>query len=167
MMATVLVRGVTWIAVNVALVTVSVVVPETPATAAEIVVLPGASVLAWWVVTSSVATSLALDCQAAPLDTSETVPSENVPVAVNDSLTPTPALGLVGASAIETNLALLMVNAAEPLTLPTLARIVVVPVAMPLATPLLATVATAGLAEVHAAVAVTSCVVASLRVTTA
>ena len=51
------------------------------------------------------ATALSLDAQAARLETSETVPSEKVPVAVNVWLTPTPRDGLVGVTAIEARVA--------------------------------------------------------------
>ena len=68
---------------------------------------------------------------------------------------------------MDTNSALVTVNVALPPTAPTLALIVAVPALTPLATPELATVAIAALEEFHVAVAVTSCVVASLSVTTA
>ncbi len=113
------------------------------------------------------ATVGALELHVASLDTSDTEPSENVPVAVNGSFTITPALGLVGVSAIETKLALVTVNVAVPLTAPTAALIVEAPLFSPVASPALVIVALPGLDEAQVAVAVTSCVVRSLRVTTA
>jgi hypothetical protein len=83
LIASVLVTGVTAIEVNVAAVTVRVVEPEIMPTDALIVAVPALSVFAECVVASSVATAGELDVNVALLDTSDTLPSENDPVAVN------------------------------------------------------------------------------------
>ncbi len=167
LMAIVLVAGVTAIETRVAEVTVSVVEPLSMPMVAVIVVEPDATEVAAWLVASSVATVVVLEVQVASLDTSETVPSENVPVAVKGTVTATPTVGLVGESAIETRLAEVTVSCAVPVTEALEAVIVLLPAASPVATPVLAILPVVGLDEVHVAVAVTSCVVPSLNVTTA
>ena len=167
LIASVLAAGLTLIAVKVAAVTVTVVKPEISPTVAVMVVVPALSVLVEWLLESIVATAAELELHVAPLDTSETEPSENEPVAVNSVVTPMPSVGLVGVTAMETSVALLTVSVADPVTVPTAARIVLVPVVRPVATPALETLATLVLDDVQVAVAVTSCVVPSLSVTTA
>ena len=108
--ASVFVAGVTAIESSVALVTVSVVEPEIVPTAAAIVVVPALSVLALCVVASMLATLGALELNVAFAETSATEPSEKEPVAVNTCVTPTPSVGLVGVTAIETSVALVTVS---------------------------------------------------------
>ena len=127
LMASVVLAGVTLIELSVACVTVSVVDPERLPTAALIVVVPAASVVASWVVASIDATFPALDFQVALLETSEIVPSEKVPVAVKATLTPIAAAGFVGLIAMDTNWALVTVKVAVPLIAPTLALMVAMP----------------------------------------
>jgi hypothetical protein len=114
-----------------------------------------------------VAMFVALELHVASPDTSDTVPSENVPVAVKGTVTATPTVGLVGVSAIDDSVAEVTVRLAMPLTEATVAVIVLVPALRPVALPPLATLATALFDAVHVAVEVTSCVVPSLNVTTA
>ena len=109
----------------------------------------------------------ALELHAASPDTSDTVPSENVPVAVKGTVTATPTVGFVGVSAIDESVADVTVRLAVPLTEAALAVIVLVPAPSPVALPPLVTLATALLDAVQVAVAVTSSVVPSLNVTTA
>ena len=110
---------------------------------------------------------VALEAQVASPDTSDTVPSENVPVAVKGTVTATPTVGFVGVSATDVNVADVTVKAAVPLTAATVAVSVLVPADTPVAIPVAATLATAVFDDVQVAVAVTSSVVASLKVTTA
>jgi len=166
LMASVLVDGVTVMAINVAALTVNVVEPESLPTVAVMVVLPAFSVVARCVA-SSEATVGALEVKVALLDTSDTVPSEKVPVAKNCCVTPTPSVGLVGVTAMETSVALVTVRAPEPVILPTVAVIVLDPAPRPVATPLCETLAIRAFDDVQPAVSVTSWVVLSLKVTTA
>jgi hypothetical protein len=108
-----------------------------------------------------------LEVKVALLDTSYTVPSEKVPVAKNCCVTPMPSVGFVGVTAIETRVALVTVKAPEPFTWPTVAVIVLEPAPRPVATPLFETLAIVAFEDVQLAVSVTSCVVLSLKVTTA
>ena len=89
------------------------------------------------------------------------VPSEYVPVAVNCSVVPLAMLGLAGVTAIESRAAGLTVRTVEPLTPPSVALIVDVPVATPVASPLALIVATEVVAEAQVTWPVRSCVVLS------
>ena len=83
MIASVLAAGLTLIEFKVAAVTVTVVDPEIMPTVAVMVVVPALSVFVEWLELSIVATAVELELNVALLDTSETEPSENDPVAVN------------------------------------------------------------------------------------
>ena len=77
------------------------------------------------------------------------VPFEYVPVAVNCCVRPATIDGLPGVTAIETSAADETVNWAEPVMLPRVAPIVVVPTATPVANPAEVIVATPGAGELH------------------
>jgi hypothetical protein len=85
-----------------------------------------------------------------------------VPVAVNCCCEPLETEGEAGVTAIETSVAGVTVNCVEPLTLPSVAEIVVVPTLSELARPIepgaLLMVATPVLAEPQVTVALKSCV---------
>jgi len=80
-----------------------------------------------------------------------------VPVAVNCWLVPSAIDGFAGVIAIETRAALVTVRVVEPLTVPELAAIVVVPVPAPVASPALEIAATAGKEELQVTVPVMFC----------
>ena len=73
-------------------------------------------------------------------------------------------LGLAGVTAIDCSTAGLTVSTVEPVTPPSVALIVEVPVATPVASPAAVIVATAGVAEAHVTWLVRSCVVLSEKV---
>ena len=73
--------------------------------------------------------------------------SESVPVAVNCWVVPLAMLGLAGVTAIETRTAGLTVSTVEPVTPPSVAVIVDVPVATPVARPAAVIVATEVVAD--------------------
>ena len=93
-----------------------------------------------------------------------TLASLNVPVAVNLIDVPFEILGLTGLMAIETRWAVETVSVVDPLTVPKVALIVVVPVATLDASPCALMVAAAALEDVHVTVVVMSCVLLSLKV---
>ena len=84
------------------------------------------------------------------------VPSENTPVAVNRTATPTPTVGSIGVTSIDRSVAAVIPRTAAPETAPTRAVTVVMPGDTPVATPTAVTVAKATLPVVHRALAVTS-----------
>jgi hypothetical protein len=89
--------------------------------------------------------------------------SLNVPVAVNCWVVPLAIDGLLGATAIETNVAAVTASVAALLvTPPDIAVMLDVPVATPVAKPAELIVATEGAAEFHVAIAVRFCVLLSL-----
>jgi len=94
-------------------------------------------------------------------------PSLYVPVAVNGSSTPTAIVGLVGVTAIDTSAALLTVNVAVPLTVPSVAVTVVLPYPVLVASPVPLIVATPVFDELQLTDAVRNCVLPSLYVPTA
>jgi hypothetical protein len=130
----------------------------TPSSTAVAVVEPEASPVARPVAEIVAIAGLATD-QATQEVTFPVVPSPNVAVAVSWSVAPVAKLGEFGVMAIE--ITVFTVSVADPLTLPIVAVTALDPAATPVATPAL-TVATAGLALVHTALAVTSAVDASL-----
>jgi hypothetical protein len=90
------------------------------------------------------------------------VPSLNVPVAVNCCVIPNGIVAPAGLIVIDTNPAAVTVSSIDPLTLPTLAVIVAVPIPTLLLSPVLLTVAVNGVSEDQVAVLVKSCVLPSL-----
>jgi hypothetical protein len=133
--------------------TVSVVVPDLPPVAAVIVVLPVASVVAK-PAALIVATLVVDDVHVACVVRSCVVLSENVPVAVNCCVVPSAFVGFVGVTAIEDNVAAVMVRVVARLSAPTVAVIVVVPAASAVASPPLAMVAFVMSLDVQVACAV-------------
>jgi hypothetical protein len=85
-----------------------------------------------------------------------------VPVAVNCWFVPNAIDGFGGVIAIETRAALVTVRVVDPLTVPELAAIVVVPVPLPVAKPPLEIVAAAGEEELQVTVPVMFCVLPSV-----
>jgi hypothetical protein len=89
--------------------TVSVVDPDLPPVAAVITLVPAASVVAN-PAALIVATLVVADVHVACVVRSCVVPSENVPVAVNCRVVPSAFVGFVGVTAIEDNVAAVMVR---------------------------------------------------------
>jgi len=85
-----------------------------------------------------------------------------VPVAVNCWFVPNAIDGFAGGIAIETRAALVTVRVVDPLTVPELAAMVVVPVPVPVASPAVEIVATACEEELQVTVPVMSCVLPSV-----
>ena len=85
-----------------------------------------------------------------------------MPVAVNCWFVPNAIDGFAGVIAIETRAALVTVRVVDPLTVPELPEIVVVPVPFPVARPALEIVATAGEEELQVTVPVMFCVLPSV-----
>jgi len=92
--------------------------------------------------------------------------SLKVPVAVNGFVVPTAMLEFAGVTAIETNVALLTLSEAVPVTEPEIALIVADPVPTDVARPKALTVAVPGTEDVHVT-DVKSCVLPSSKVPTA
>ena len=155
--------GVTAIETSDGAVTVSVAVPCTVPEAAVIVVGPGVRVVAP-PVALIVATLVAEELHVAVAVKSAVVKSPYVPVAVNCCGVPFTTEGFAGATAIETSAGPVTVSRVVPLTLPTVAVIVVGPGARVVAAPVALIVATVVADELHVAVAVKSAVVPSLFV---
>lgn len=82
-----------------------------------------------------------------------------MPVAVNCCVEPTPTVAVAGVTAIEVRVAAVTVKVAEPVIVPEVAVMVVVPTAIVEARPPLATVATDVEDEAQVAVLVRFCVV--------
>ena len=97
-----------------------------------------------------------LDFQEIPLRLVATLPSLNVPLAVNLIDVPLEILGLAGLMVIETRCAVDTVSAVEPLTDPKVALMVVLPAAALEARPCALMVAAAALDDVQVTVVVTS-----------
>ena len=163
------VGGVTAIDTSVAAVTVSVVLPLIPAVAAEMTVVPAATLVA----RPSEPAALEIVAAAGVADVHVTVavrfcvvPSPYVPVATNCCLVPFAIDGVAGVTAIETRVAPVTVRVVLPLIAPLAAEMTVVPAATPVARPAepaaLEIVAVAGVADAQVAVAVRFCVVPSL-----
>ncbi len=156
-------RGVIATDVSVPVPTVRVVVPLIPAAVAEIVTVP--AFLPWarpeprtWAIFGFE------DFHDRPLRLLEVLPSLNVPTAVNFSDVPFAIRGLLGLMLMDTRWAVETVKVVEPLTAPSVAEIVVVPVARLLTEPKLFMVAVAGLEEPQRTEGVRSCVLLSLKV---
>ena len=155
--------GVIAIDVSVPVLTVSAVVPFTPAAAAEMVTLP----LFFPYATPDERTCAILgleDFQLKPLKFVDVLPSLKVPVAVNLIDVLRAILGLLGVMVTDTRCAVETVKVVEPLTDSTVAMMLAVPVVKLDASPWLLIVTAAGFEEAHKADAVMSCVLLSLKV---
>ena len=106
----------------------------------------------------TVATAVADELHSAVLVRFFAVPLLYFPVAVNCWVLPAAMEGVAGVTEMEVKTAGVTVNAAEPLTAPTAAAMVVVPCATLVANPALLTAATAVADELHVAVVVRFCV---------
>lgn len=158
------------IAVSVAFVTVSVVVPFAPPKFAVIVVVPTFALVAmpskptWFEI---VATAVLLEVQVAESVMSWTTPLLKVTVAVNCSSTPFAIDGFAGEMTIEEIVAAVTVTVEESLKPPTVQPMSAVPTSTAVARPWLPdafdTVATAAFVVLHSAVVVRSCVELSLN----
>lgn len=158
--------GVTEMDCKVALLTISVVVPETLPDRAVIVLLPAATEVATPlkpVALLMVAVPVLEELQVTDLVRSCVVLLEYMPVAVNCCVVPSAMLGVAGVTTMDCKVALLTVNCVEPEILPDVAVIVVLPtpteVAFPRKPIALLTVATAELEELQVTDDVISCVV--------
>jgi hypothetical protein len=155
--------GVTAIDTSVAAVTVSVVLPETVPEVAWMVVDPVPTALASPAVLI-VATPAAEELHVAVLVRFCVLASVYVPVAVNCCVLPLAIDGFAGVTAIDTNVAAVTVNVVLPETVPEVAWMVVDPVPAALARPAALIVATVAAEELHVAVLVRFCVLASVYV---
>jgi hypothetical protein len=97
-----------------------------------------------------------LDFHEIPLRLKATLPSLNVPLAVNFMDVWTEILGLTGVTVIETKCAVDIVSGVEPLTDPKVALMVVLPAATLATRPCALMVALAAVDEVHVTVEVMS-----------
>ena len=109
----------------------------------------------------AVATPGALEVQTTMAVTSAVVPSENVPVAMNDTVPPTTTVAVGGVTVMPRSAAApRRITVALPATEPSVAVMVVAPAALPVTSPwepaALETEATPGALEVHVARVVTS-----------
>src|ERR1700722_16780689 len=87
-----------------------------------------------------------------------------VPVAVNCCVVPLEIVGFAGVTAMDCNVAVVTVSTVEPLTVPRVALIELVPTPAPVAKPPAVIVATEGVADAHVTEPVKFCVVLSLYV---
>ena len=145
--------------------TVSEVEPLIFPKAAEIVVLPVATLVTCPVL-ATVAAAGFDDVHRTEFETSCVLLSLKVPVAVNCLVVPFAILELAGVTAIDTRLAPVTVSEVVPLTDPLVTVIVVLPVPAPVASPLASTVATLPDPEDQVA-DVRSCVLPSSKFPTA
>ena len=168
--------GVTAILVNVAAVTVSVVLPDISPTAAEITLVPMLNPVARPLLGRPlgfiVATSVLADDQVADVVTSTTVLSVKVASAMNCLVRPSTTLGFVGVTATDFTVAAVTVSVVLPVTPANVALICDVPTACAVAIPLVVVplafmVATVVVADTQVARVVKSCVVPSLKVPSA
>jgi len=149
--------------VSVAVPTVRVVVPLIPDAVAEIVTVP--AFLPWarpeprtWAIFGFE------DFHDRPLRLLEVLPSLNVPTAVNFSDVPFSIRGLLGLMLMDIRWAVETVKLVEPLTAPSVAEMLVVPVARLPTEPRLFMVAVTGLEEPQRTDSVRSSVLLSLKV---
>lgn len=157
------VAGVTASETRVPLPTVKVVVPVTPDADAEIVTVP--AFLPCAIPVERIEAMFGLeDFQVSPLRFEATLPSLNVPVAVNLITVLLEILGLAGFMVMETSWEVETVRVVEPLTEPKSALMVVAPGATLVARPCPLMVATAEVEEVQTTIPVMSCVLESLKV---
>jgi hypothetical protein len=145
--------GVTEIEVNTAAVTVSVADPLIVPDVAVMVAVPWATLVASPLLLT-VATDADEEVQVAVLVRVWVVPLLYVPVAANCCLLPAATEAVAGVTEIEVNTAAVTVNVAEPLIVPDLAVMVVLPFAMLVASPPLLMVAIDFADEVQVAVVV-------------
>ncbi len=160
----VFVAGVTAIDVSVALVTVSVAVPDMELEAAVIVVVPAAKPIAVpfvGTISLTVATLVEDEVQLTLLVTSFILPSAKVPMAVKEVAVVAAIDFVAGLTAMPVKGGAGTVSVVDPLTLPDLAVMVVVPAATVVANPLALMVAVAAVEDVHVAEAVKSLLVPS------
>ena len=147
--------GVTTIETNVPVPIVRVVLPVMPEEEAEIVTVPPFFPCA--IPVERIEARLGFeDFHAIPLKFAATLPSLNVPVAVNLIKVPFAILGAAGVIAIDTRWAVVTVRPVVPLISPNVAFIVVPPFATLVATPCALIVAAAGFEDVHTTDEVTS-----------
>jgi len=104
------------------------------------------------------------DFQVIPTRLLATLPSLKVPLAVNCRLVPFSIRGLAGFTVIAVRCAVEIVSPVDPLTEPSAALIVVLPVATLDAKPCALMVAAEGVEELQSTLALMSCVLASLNV---
>jgi hypothetical protein len=152
---------------KVAGVTVRLAVPLIASEVARMVTVPVANVLARPAVPEAsltVATVPSEELQCTVVVTSWLLPSANVPVAENCSVVPSATLADDGDTVIETSADAVTASEVEPLTLPDVALMLVVPTATVVARPEVFTVATAEESDDQVAVLVKSCVLPSLNV---
>jgi len=154
--------GVTAIDTSTAGVTVSVVEPLTLPEVAWIVVLPADTLVAI-PAAEIVATPVLLELQVTDPVMFNVLLSLYVPVAVNCCVPPFAIEGFAGVTAIDTSTAV-TVNGVDPLILPSVAWIVVLPVNTPLARPVALIVATDVLLDPQVTELVRFCVLLSLYV---
>jgi hypothetical protein len=126
--------GVTAIDSKTAAVIVNPVVPVTPSRVADIVTGPGLTALASPALLM-VAQVVSEEAQFTSVVRFSVELSENVPVAVNCSVSPTGRLVFAGVTAIDLRTAAPTVSTVEPLMLPSVALMVEVPFATPVARP--------------------------------
>jgi hypothetical protein len=150
--------GVTAIDTRLGAVTVSVAEPLIAPEAAVMVAVPLPTEVAIPLV-FTVATDVAVELQVPDVVRFCLLPSVNVPVAVNCWVRPSGIEAEDGVTAIVTSTGLVTAKEAEPVTVPDVAVIVVLPCALLVARPVELIVATDPLDELHAAVVVRSCVV--------
>jgi hypothetical protein len=159
--------GFTAIDTSCAGVTLNSVEPATEPNVALIVAVPTATLLAIPLLLI-VAEDCVSDAHVAAAVKSCVVLSVKVPMAVNCCVVPKAMEKLFGVTAMETSAAALTVSVVEPCTEPEIAVMVADPVAKLAANPcvplLLLIVATEVVSELHCTVAVTSCVLPSVKV---
>jgi hypothetical protein len=155
--------GVTAIESSVPVPTVRVVVPVTPDEDAEIETVPPFLPCAIPVERMEAIFGFE-DFHEMPARFVATLPSLNVPLAVNFIDVPLSILGFAGLTVIETKCAVETVSVVEPLTDPKAAVMVLFPVATLVARPRALIVATADEDELQSTDAVRSCVLESLNV---
>ena len=164
------VAGVTAIDTSVAAVTVSVVLPLMAPLAAEMTVVPAATLVASPTEPAAfeiVAVAVVADAHVAVAVRFCVVASLYVPVATNCCVVPFAIDGVAGVTAIDTSVAAVTVSIVLPLIAPLVAEMTVVPaatlVARPAAPAAFEIVAVAAVAETQVAVAVRFCVVPTLK----
>jgi hypothetical protein len=155
--------GVTVIETSAGGATVRTAEPVTEPEVALIVAVPFEALLAkpWLLM---VATAMREELHVAVVVRSSVLPSVSVPVAVNCCFVPSAIEGLAGVTAILKRVGGVTVKVLDPLTEADTAAIVVTPWEALLAKPWLVIVATAVLEELHVAVFVRFCVLASVNV---
>ena len=143
--------------------TVRSVLPLWPPKVAVMVVVPGATALAS-PPGAMVAVAVVPEVQTAELVTSWAGPEVKLAVAMNCCVVPLAIVGLPGVTTTEMTVALVTVRVALPDTAPTAAEMAVCPGSTEVASPVPSTVAVAGVPDIQLAVAVTSRMLASLKV---